>query len=306
MGLKMPKVSVIIPTYQHVNYIAECLDSLKNQTFEDWEAVVVDDGSSDGTGDIVKDYARLDPRIKYFYQENKGIYKLNELFNFALWRSVGEFIAVLEGDDVWPQNKIEIQLHGFDNVDVGVVWGNGMQLKNSIYSPMVGYIGNFKSSTLQNKPYGIALKALAFSRYFQMPTTCVMYRTGILRRVGGFYQPKGLCWNDRSTWALLACVTEFCFLNDNLGIWRRHESQVTSGYKDVRTTFDFMIRDSDCPAILKNALMNIDGECSIVSKYRHFNRSTGFRKIGFFFKFCFDIVIHPIACFKILYFLSSK
>ena len=76
-----------------------------NQTYRNWEMVIVDDGSTDDTVRIARQYAKEDERIRVFPRENVGIFRLAETYNFGVARSSGEFVAVLEGDDVWEANK---------------------------------------------------------------------------------------------------------------------------------------------------------------------------------------------------------
>ncbi|MDM7940633.1 MAG: glycosyltransferase, partial [Methanothrix sp.] len=77
-----PSVSIITPTYNHERYIAECIDSVLAQSYPYWEQIIIDDGSSDGTQDVISLYK--DKRIKYIRQENKGIWRLGETYNKAL------------------------------------------------------------------------------------------------------------------------------------------------------------------------------------------------------------------------------
>ena len=109
-----PLVSIITPTYNHEKYIAECIISVQNQIYSNWEMIIVDDGSTDRTYEIAKELASNDSRIKVFTQENKGIFKLAETYNLALQKSVGSLIAVLEGDDVWLPKKLVLQVQEFE------------------------------------------------------------------------------------------------------------------------------------------------------------------------------------------------
>jgi teichuronic acid biosynthesis glycosyltransferase TuaG len=101
----MPKVSVNVPCFNSEKYIAETLQSVLDQTFEDFEIIVVNDGSTDRTEEIVKTFS--DPRIKYYYQKNMG---LSNTRNRQLALSSGEFIAFLDHDDIWMPEKLELQL----------------------------------------------------------------------------------------------------------------------------------------------------------------------------------------------------
>jgi glycosyltransferase involved in cell wall biosynthesis len=101
----MPKVSVIIPTYNREGFIVEALESILAQTFYDFEIIIVDDGSTDHTGKIVQDFIdRYPETISYIYQSNRGAPATR---NTGIRTSRGEFIAFLDSDDVWFPRKLE-------------------------------------------------------------------------------------------------------------------------------------------------------------------------------------------------------
>ncbi|MDD4910430.1 MAG: glycosyltransferase [Candidatus Omnitrophica bacterium] len=111
MGTDNPKVSVLIPAYNAEKFIQRTIDSVLNQTFRDLELIVVDDGSSDKTADIVRQAGSSDSRISYFYQANKG---LSHTRNRLAALAKGEFIAFLDHDDEWLPEKIGKQLGLFE------------------------------------------------------------------------------------------------------------------------------------------------------------------------------------------------
>ena len=92
----MPAISIIVPVYNVEAYIGQCLESLLAQTFRDFEIVCINDGSTDGTLDVLNKYAGEDPRIKVFSQANSG---LSGARNRGLKEAVGEFILFVDGDD---------------------------------------------------------------------------------------------------------------------------------------------------------------------------------------------------------------
>jgi len=103
----MPQVSIIIPTYNHEKFISECLDSLIRQTVLDWECIVVNDGSTDGTKKIVLAYIQKDPRIRMIEQPNQG---LSAARNKGLREAKGDYIQFLDSDDAIKENKLKLQL----------------------------------------------------------------------------------------------------------------------------------------------------------------------------------------------------
>lgn len=113
-------VSVIIPTYNRAYCIENAIQSVLTQTHGEVEVVVVDDGSSDGTRDLIAARYGADPRVKYFYRENGGV---SAARNTGLRRATGDFIALLDSDDVWKPWKLELQLACLRSVpDAGMIW----------------------------------------------------------------------------------------------------------------------------------------------------------------------------------------
>lgn len=98
-------ISVLIPAYNVERYLPRCLDSVLSQTFKDFEVIVIDDGSTDGTGNICDDYAEKDSRVKVYHQENKGISATREL---CLQYASGEYIQFVDSDDWIEFNMLEV------------------------------------------------------------------------------------------------------------------------------------------------------------------------------------------------------
>lgn len=117
----MPRISVIIPSYNHEKYVAEAIQSILDQTFQDFEIVITDDGSTDATVEKIKEFK--DKRIKLFcFEKNRGG---AVAANNCIGNSTGEFIAVLSSDDVFFPEKLEKQVEFLDkNPSIGAVFTN--------------------------------------------------------------------------------------------------------------------------------------------------------------------------------------
>lgn len=101
----MPFFSIIIPVYNVKPYLRGCLDSILAQTFTDWEVICVDDGSTDGCGEILEDYARRDPRLRVIHQENCGVEVARNIgYSYAR----GERIIFMDGDDAIKPICLEV------------------------------------------------------------------------------------------------------------------------------------------------------------------------------------------------------
>jgi glycosyltransferase involved in cell wall biosynthesis len=125
-----PLVSILMPVYNTSKYLAEALESVINQTYQNWELVAVDDGSTDDSYHILKRYAKKYPSIKvYKNKENLGV--LHTL-NYALSLSKGEFIARFDSDDMMPINRIKKQVNFLiKNPDIVVVGGQVMLIREN-------------------------------------------------------------------------------------------------------------------------------------------------------------------------------
>lgn len=100
-------ISVIVPVYNVESYLRECLDSIVNQTYTDLEIILVDDGSTDGSGAVCDEYAKLDKRIKVFHQENRGA---GAAKNRGLREARGKWLSIVDGDDYIELDAYEYML----------------------------------------------------------------------------------------------------------------------------------------------------------------------------------------------------
>uniref|UniRef100_B8HLM9 Glycosyl transferase family 2 n=1 Tax=Cyanothece sp. (strain PCC 7425 / ATCC 29141) TaxID=395961 RepID=B8HLM9_CYAP4 len=114
-------VSVIIPAYNAEAFIAQTLTSVLNQTYQNLEVIVVDDGSHDQTGEIIQKFAQKDPRVRWLQQANGGVAAAR---NLAIRASLGQYIAPIDADDIWFPHKLEKQVNCLSQAEtrVGLVY----------------------------------------------------------------------------------------------------------------------------------------------------------------------------------------
>jgi len=229
-----PLVSIITPTYNHQEFIGACIESVLAQTYPYWEMVIIDDGSTDRTHDIISTFN--DRRIQYVRQEHKGIERLSETYNAALSMARGDYIAILEGDDFWPAYKLECQVQDFSDNKVILSFG-----LTQIVDEDLTVIGRtpyrtLPAEALTNRPVGRASIYMMDPNIttFTWPVSVVIRKSTLLR-IGGFQQPLQFPIVDYPTFLRLTLEGEFSFHDEILGFWRRHENSMT------RSRFSFIL-----------------------------------------------------------------
>ena len=175
----MPIVSIITPAFNAEKYIARTIDSVLSQSFKDWEMIIIDDNSIDGTEQIVLSYQYRERRIKYIkLTENCGAVKAR---NFGIEHAKGRFISFLDSDDIWMPNKLDIQLD--------------FMSKNKLSFSYTYYYANYDGIRILRKgPRKLNYSNLLRKCYIGCLT--VMYDTQYL---GKRYMPS---FSKRHDWAL--------------------------------------------------------------------------------------------------------
>lgn len=123
-------VTIIMPTYNSADFIGEAIESVIHQTYTHWELLVVDDGSTDNSPDIVMGYATHDPRIHLFFNDRHTGMPSSPR-NYALHLAHGRYIAFLDSDDVWLPEKLSEQIPLLSNPDVAVVYSDYEKISSS-------------------------------------------------------------------------------------------------------------------------------------------------------------------------------
>lgn len=137
----MPKVSVIMPCHNGAKYIAGAIHSVQNQTFSDWELLVIDDCSTDDSLEIIRRFTEEDRRIRFLQTEQSTGFP-SDVRNAGIQAAIGRYIAFLDCDDKWLPTKLENQLPLFEDENVAVVFSwykkmdeNGSIHQNPVKSP---------------------------------------------------------------------------------------------------------------------------------------------------------------------------
>ena len=123
-----PLVSVIINCYNGQSYLQECLESVKFQTYQNWEIVFWDNQSNDESADIFKNYN--DVRFKYFHAtKHTSLYQAR---NLAIKKASGELIAFIDTDDLWEKEKLQLQVELFEDPKIDFVYSNLWLIKKNL------------------------------------------------------------------------------------------------------------------------------------------------------------------------------
>jgi glycosyltransferase involved in cell wall biosynthesis len=216
-------VAVLTPTFNQERYITAAIQSVLSQSFRNWEMIVMDDGSSDGTVAAVETLS--DPRIRLLRRPHGGLGRLGAAYAAGLAATEAPLVAILEGDDEWPQDKLERQLRLFDDPYVVLAYGAAHQIDDAgcVYAT---YRRRPPGTAADNRPLGSILPFLLRQNFIVAAT--VMVRRQALNKVGGFWQPPGIPYVDHPTWLRLALDGPFAYSPEVAGRWRRHAEQFTT------------------------------------------------------------------------------
>lgn len=230
MNNALPKVSIILPTYNGAKYIQQSIDSCLNQTYKNIEIIVVDDGSIDGTTDIINNYT--DKHIIFIrHNKNKG---LPNALNTGFSEASGDYLTWTSDDNLYAKMAIEKMLHFLSINDSSFVYCNYYEFKDL----------DLKNNLIVNLP-----KEICLERY-NMIGPCFMYSRKIMESIGE-YDPLTELAEDYDYWIRVSKMFMMKHLDEPLYFFRVHdESLYLSRYYETKIV-DFLVR-------LKNDISNID------------------------------------------------
>lgn len=218
----MPRVSVVVPSYNRADYISETIRSILAQSFTDLELIFIDDGSTDDTESIVKAFADKDSRVKYFKQANseRAIAR-----SYGMTLAKGEYLCLVDSDDIWYPQKLEKQVARMD-ADTQLVCSYAAVDRIDMQSNPVkaakrqleGYSGNIYEELLQ--------------RNF-IPSVTPMIRKKYIEIVGA-QRTEFIPYEDWDFWLRLARIGKFEHIKEPLGAYRLHPGQSVQNVKAER------------------------------------------------------------------------
>jgi len=205
-----PAISVIIPAYNAERFLGATLESLRAQTFRDFETVVVDDGSTDNTGGVVREY----PEVRLITQTNGGVAAAR---NRGVRESRSEWVAFLDADDLWMPQKLRLQMAGAQNGDAGAIFcelqtvdAAGLEIREAEHQ-----------TSLEMEPLLLHDASIP-----QGTSSTLLVRRSILESIGGYDESLA----TMADWDLLIRLrqaTTFANIPERLAAYRRYPGSMS-------------------------------------------------------------------------------
>lgn len=227
-----PLVSVIVPFLDVAPFLTEAIESVRAQTYANWELLLCDDGATDGSSDIARAYAQGDPaRIRHLVHEGAAHQGASAARNLGLLHARGELIALLDGDDVWLPEKLSEQVATLrEHPEADALYG-----LTELWHSWSG------SGRDELPPSGVADGTLLaprallggmLRREVLVPCTCsIVMRADAVRRAGGFENEFPGVYDDVAFYSRLSLVGSFLFVARQWDRYRQHDA---STYATVR------------------------------------------------------------------------
>ncbi len=213
-------VSVIMPAYNAEKYISEAIESVIQQTYTSWELIVVDDGSTDNTAAIIKEYAAKDNRIRYLQQSHQQQAKAR---NNGLSHASGELIAFLDADDIWAPDKLATQVEVMQRLPVDLTFSDGYFFEKNPAKDLQ------KRISIKYGKYSGQQGIKDFLAGNRIPLLTAVARKASLEKVNNFLESPGI-HEDYDLWLrMLINGSTFLGINSCLAYYRTHAASASSG-----------------------------------------------------------------------------
>lgn len=263
--MKTPTVSVIMPAYNHEKYVGEAIESVLNQTFTDFEFIIINDGSTDGTDRVIRSYD--DPRIRYYTQENLGAHNT---LNRGLSLAKGKYISIINSDDVYHLERLSRLIEAAEAQDVRFIITDVVfidEFSTPIKDPLTWHIPWFsglKSTYLNTR----SLEKTFLLGNIATTTSNFFFHSEAVEEIGLFNSYRYAHDYDFALRALLRYRGKFLFLVDNQYLFYRlhakntiRESALALNTETVSLLIKMIpefIRSKEDKARVEAALKNIE------------------------------------------------
>jgi glycosyltransferase involved in cell wall biosynthesis len=233
---RTPLVSVIMPFLNVAPFLEEAIESVRAQSYPHWELLLCDDGATDGSSDIARRYAALDPaRIRHLAHPDGATHGASATRNLGIAAARGTLIALLDGDDVWLPNKLEEQVEILaERPDADALYG--------VTELWYGWTGAPEDVARDSRPTGgipsntlLAPRELLVGmlrRELLVPCTCsIIVRADAVRRSGGFVDEFRQIYTDVAFYSRLSLTSSVLYVER---CWDRYRRHPTSAYSEVQ------------------------------------------------------------------------
>lgn len=224
----MPEVSVIIPSYNSEKFVSTTLNSVLNQTFRDIEVIVVDDGSTDRSPEIVRSYGSP---VQLISQRNSGV---STARNLGIARSSGEFVCFVDSDDFWFKDKIATQVQMFKtHPNVGAVYSNFIKWQsdeNDSFPTPESFSLEGALDEIDQEYSGWIYHLFLLDCW--MLTSTSMFRKKVFEKCGDFDSTLP-CGEDWDLWIRIAREYPMIKLQRPTTLYRQHKQQTTQVVRDI-------------------------------------------------------------------------
>lgn len=226
-------ISIVIPTFNRSEYLTESIESVRRQTFKDWELIVVSDGCTDSTPKLMEYYTNLDKRIKYFRKKNEGIAKTR---NFGIAKSTGEYIAVHDSDDIMMPKKLSLSLNRLKKTGADFVYTSYFMMDN-----------DSKPYGVHQPPHKVTIKQIIENAAFP-------HITIIAKRKCFIENPyrEYLKYNDDAflTWDFYKAGYKWVRITEPLSMVRYHNTRISVGKdKEIRRINEEMREEAEASGL---------------------------------------------------------
>lgn len=214
-------VSIIIPCYNQAKYLEDTLCSILNQTYTDWECILVNDGSTDDTERIAYNFVIKDSRFKYFYKQNGG---LSSARNFGLDKASGNYIQFLDSDDILLDSKLQLSMQTLkipENANKKVVISNFRRFVNDISTSFEPYC------ELKSEFFNFQSILYQWDEDFSIPIHCGLFEASLFEKLR--FNEKLKAKEDWVMWVqLFQNNTQAVFINQPLAYYRNNPESITA------------------------------------------------------------------------------
>lgn len=243
----MPSVSVIIPTFNRADFINEAIDSVLNQTYRDFEIIIVDDGSTDRTADVIAAY---DNEIIYEYQPNSGP---SAARNRGIGLAKGKYLSFLDSDDLWLKHKLKIQMDLlFENPEIKICYTDEIWIRNGV--------------RVNQKKVHEKYSGFIFQRCLPLciisPSSIVLHKN-VFSNIGTFDETLPVC-EDYDLWLRISAKYPVNYIDKKLIVKRGgHADQLSKKLWGMDR-----FRVQSIVKVIENIKLNDDDHCAAITMLR--------------------------------------